>query len=351
MDEKNQSSSPATPTPETGSTSAVSSGDSTQPIIDSSLITDSSTPSPSEQTQTDATVATPSNPPPSDTITPLSSPTSPSSAPQSRSGGSRFPWIFLLVVLFIGFLALATWYFRSQLQKTIAPASMSTQSATRVSQKTIIVGTDPTFQPMEFMQKGEMVGYDIDLANLLGKQQGVQVTFKNITFDNLFSALQQRQIDMIISAVTITPERLQKYAFSEQYLNAGQVIITQKVNTVIKSPKDLKGKKIGVQQGTTDETEALKYTNNNLVIRFPDFVQATKALVSGNIDAIITDLPSAQGIVGTNPTLKIASDPFTNDYYGIVFRKGDPQIDAVNKSLDSLRVRGYLTELKHKWLD
>jgi len=257
----------------------------------------------------------------------------------------------LLVLLLIGFLAVAMWYFRSQLQKTAVSTQAPTQSAARESQKTIIVGTDPTFQPMEFMQKGEMVGYDIDLANLLAKQLGVQVKFKNITFDNLFPALQQHQIDMIISAVTITPERQQKYAFSEQYLNAGQVIITQKTDSVIKTPTDLKSKKIGVQQGTTDESEAQKYTDNKLVIRFPDFVQATKALVNGNIDAIITDLPSAQGIVGTNPTLKIASDPFTNDYYGIVFRKGDSQIDTVNKALDSLRVRGYLTELKHRWLD
>jgi len=217
--------------------------------------------------------------------------------------------------------------------------------------KALIVGTDPTFQPMEFTQGGKMVGYDIDLANLLAKQVGVPVKLKNITFDNLFTALQQHQIDMIISAVTITPEREKKYTFSKHYLNAGQVIITQKTNELIKAPADLKGKKIGVQQGTTDESEALKYTDDKLVIRYPDFVQATKALVSGTIDAIITDLPSAQGIVGTNPTLKIASDPFTNDYYGIVFRKGDPEVAPVNKALDSLSVRGYLTELKHKWLD
>jgi len=156
---------------------------------------------------------------------------------------------------------------------------------------------------------------------------------------------------MIISAVTITPERQQKYQFSEQYLNAGQILIIQKTNNVIKTPADLKGKKIGVQQGTTNETEALKYTTNNLVVRYPDFVQATKALVAGNVDAIMTDLPSAQGIVATNPTLKIAGDPFTNDYYGVVFRKGDPTVTQVNKALDSLRVRGFLTELKHKWLD
>ena len=122
---------------------------------------------------------------------------------------------------------------------------------------------------MEFTQSGKMVGYDIDLANLLAKQLGIEVKFKNITFDNLFPALEQHQIDMIISAVTITPERQKKYTFSESYLNAGQVIITQKANTIIKAPSDLRGKKIGVQQGTTDESQAIKYTANNLVIRFP----------------------------------------------------------------------------------
>ncbi len=305
--------------------------------------------------------ATPVPPPPSPTpgmpTDPSSSsptPTPASSVPPAippKHSGSKLPWIILLIILFIGFLGLATWYFHSQLQNLVGPTPTPSQSAANTQSKTLVIGTDPTFQPMEYKQDGKVVGYDIDLANLIAKQLGDKVTFKNITFDNLFTALQQHQIDMIISAVTITPERQKKYAFSKEYLNAGQVIITQQANTVIKSPTDLKGKKIGVQQGTTDESEALKYTDANLVIKYPDFVQATKALVSGTVDAIITDLPSAQGIVGTNPTLKIASDPFTNDYYGIVFRKGDPEVEQVNKALDSLSVRGYLTELKHKWLD
>jgi ABC-type amino acid transport substrate-binding protein len=53
----------------------------------------------------------------------------------------------------------------------------------------------------------------------------------------------------------------------------------------------------------------------------------------------------------TNPTLKIASDPFTNEYYGIVFRKGDPLVKQINQALESIRVKGYLTDLKQKWLD
>jgi polar amino acid transport system substrate-binding protein len=298
-------------------------------------------------------VSTPPTQPPSPTPSvPSTNPTPPVTPPPvQHSGGKRFPWIIVLIILLIGFLGLAAWYFQSQLQKSSTAAVVPTPTVSSSLPKEVIIGTDPTFQPMEYTQNGKMVGYDIDLSNLLAKELGVKVEFKNIVFDNLFNALQQHQIDMIVSAVTITPERQKKYEFSDPYLNAGEIIITQKSNTTIKSPTDLKGKKIGVQQGTTDEAEALKFTDNKLVIRYPDFVHATKALVDGDVDAIVTDLPSAQGIIATSPTLKISSDPFTNDYYGIVFRKNDPSVKQINKALDSLRTRGYLTELKHKWLD
>ncbi len=278
------------------------------------------------------------------------SPTPPSQSAPKHSK-NRFIWIFVLIVFFLGFLAVAAWYFQNQLQKTALENKPTTEAPAAMSPKELIIGTDPTLPPMEFLQNGKFVGYDIDLANLLAKQMGVKVEFKNVVFDNIFSALQDHQIDLIVSAVTITPDRQAKYDFSEQYLNAGQVIITRKDNTTITSVKDLQGKKIGVQKGTTNETQALKYTSSTLVIRYPDFVQATKALVNGQVDAIFDDLPSSKGITQDNPTLKIASDPFTDEYYGIVFRKGDPEVKEVNKALDALRVRGYLTELKNKWLD
>jgi len=303
----------------------------------------------------EATASTTStNPVPDSGEKPATSIPSTPSQPQEvkKRSERKFLWIIVLSLLFVGCLVVAAWYFQNQLQNTAMenkPTTASTDAST--SPKELIIGTDPTLPPMEFMQNGNFVGYDIDLANLLAKEMGVKVVFKNVVFDNIFNALQQHQIDLIISAVTITPERQKKYDFSEQYLNAGQVIITRKDNTTIKSVKDLQGKRIGVQQGTTNETQALKYTSPTLVIRYPDFVQATKALVNGNVDAIFDDLPSSKGIVAANPTLKIASDPFTDEYYGIVFRKGDSKVKEVNKALDALRVRGYLTELKNKWLD
>jgi ABC-type amino acid transport substrate-binding protein len=274
----------------------------------------------------------------------------PSNEPPKHSNKNVFFAIFF-ILLFLGGLVFAVWYFQSQLQKNNATALDNATKVEAEVAETLIVGTDPNYKPMEYMENGTMVGYDIDLANFLAQELKTQVEFKNIAFDDLFGALEKEEIDLIISGVTITDERKQKYDFSKEYLNAGQVIITKKDNTSIQSTADLKGKKISVQKGTTNETEALKYTDDVNVVRFEDFEQATKALVDNKADAVFTDLPNAKGIIVANPTLKIASDPFINQYYGIVLRKNDPRLNEVNAALESLRVKGILTDLKQKWLE
>jgi polar amino acid transport system substrate-binding protein len=258
--------------------------------------------------------------------------------------------ILLLIFAFFGGLLIATWYFQNQLQKVSPIASVTPTPTT--SPKPIVIGTDPTFKPMEFADKdGGLVGYDIDLGYRIGDELGVKTEYKNVPWDDLFNALDAKKVDMVISSVTITDERKKKYDFSEPYLNAGQVIITLKTNNSIASASALMGKKIAIQENTTNEQEALKHTDPSLVIRYPDYQQATQALVNGQADAILSDLPAAKGIIDSNPTLKIASDPFTNEYYGIVFRKVDPRVKEINKVLNTLKTQGVLTDLKQKWLD
>lgn len=279
----------------------------------------------------------------------VTSPPSLNETPFVNKSKNILPIIGLLIIsIGLGFLAL--WYYQHESKKNIVQAA-NPQPTIVISPQKIIVGTDPTYPPMEYTEDNQLRGYDIDLANFIGKEVGAQIEFKNIVFDNLFTSLDTKNIDMIISTVTVTGERKKKYDFATPYLQGGQVILTQKTNSTIASTADLKGKKVAVQKGTTIESEALKYTTDQLVIRYPDFVQATAALVKGDVDAIFADLPGAKGITDTNPTLKIASDPFTDEYYAIVFRKGDPKIKEINEALSSLKVKGILTDLKQKWLD
>lgn len=292
--------------------------------------------------------APPPTPPSASSLPPVST-APPPNAPTNKF--KKFLPLIALFILIIGLGFLALWYFQSEKTPKSSTAVASATPTFDTLPETIIVGTDPTYPPMESLENNVMVGYDIDLANFIGKELGVQIKFKNIVFDDLFSALDKKEINVIISTMTITEERKKKYDFSEPYLQGGQVILTKKDNTTIKSTADLKGKKIAVQRGTTIETEALKYTSDDLVIRYPDFVQATTALVSGTVDAIFVDLPGAKGIITANPSLKIASDPFNEEYYAVVFRKDDPCIPQINKALASLKVKGILADLKQEWLD
>jgi len=227
----------------------------------------------------------------------------------------------------------------------------------------IVIGTDATYAPMEFTDDttGELKGYDIDLGNKIAEELGVDAEFKNIPWSELgmdppitstTSALLRNEVDVVISSVTITDERKQTYDFSQPYINAGQVIVTKKDNSSISSTADLKGKKIAVQKGTTNEEQALIYTDSDLVLLYENFNDATEALLTGKADAIFTDLTNAKGAIDEYKDLKIASDPFTSEFYGVVFRKGETDlVQSVNEVLNLLRQRGVEVFLKQKWLE
>jgi polar amino acid transport system substrate-binding protein len=266
-----------------------------------------------------------------------------------------FPKIIIGLLLILALLLIgAAYYIFYQLQPTISQTKPNTPTIDRiVNSGTIVIGIDATFPPMEFEDsEGGFVGYDIDLGNRIGEELGVTAEFVNIPWDDLFQALLDGDVDLVLSSVTITDERKKLYYFSEPYTNAGQVIITQEDNTTITATEDLRGKKIGVQTETTNQQQALLYTDPELVIAFDDFIEATQALVNGEVDAIFSDLTGAKGIVDAQPTLKIASDPFTSEYYGVVFRKGESDLVVkVNEIIDSLRQKGVLVLLKQKWLE
>jgi ABC-type amino acid transport substrate-binding protein len=199
-------------------------------------------------------------------------------------------------------------------------------------------------------EKGEAIGFDIDLGKEIAKGMEMEPEFKAIPWDNIFTSLEREEIDLVISSVSITDERKKLYAFSVPYLNAGQVILTAKTNTAITKPADLTGKKVGAQQETTSLEQAQKYSTGAKA--YPDPDAAVADLLKGTLEAVIVDLPAAKGYTVKNPTLKIASDPFTSEYYGVVMKKGDAAMqEHVNTVLRNLEQKGVLADLKAKWLE
>lgn len=275
-------------------------------------------------------------------------PATPPVPPKPRKG-LPLPVIIVFVILaFLFGLLLAGWYFQSQLQQ----AKLSENDTVQPIKETLVIGTNATDPPMEYLNdKGTLMGYDIDLGYRIANEIGVKAEFKNVEWDNIFQELLDKKIDMIMASVTITDERKKLYNFSEPYLNAGQVIISRKDNPLTEV-STLQGKKIAVQKGTTNETEAYKHTTKELVLVYDEYADIAKAVSVGSAEAALSDLTIAKGLISNYDNVKITSDPFTNDYYGIVMRKEDIDLQKkVNEALTVLRVNGYLTDLKQKWLD
>lgn len=215
----------------------------------------------------------------------------------------------------------------------------------------ILVGTEAVYEPMEYLDEaGNFIGFDIDLAKEIAKDLGVEAEFKNIPWAEIFDSVMEERVDMIISAITITPERLEVLSFSDPYFNAGQVIVVQK-DSPIKGREDLQGKILGVQEGTTSEEEAKKLTDPSLVKSYTDYGQVKEALSRAEIEAIIIDYPAGVGMVARDRNLKIVEEPFTQEFYGVAVQRGqEVLLSKINQTIRRLKQTGELRALEEKWL-
>lgn len=226
-------------------------------------------------------------------------------------------------------------------------------SAFGAAQRTLVVATDATFPPMEMVDRDkQIVGFDIDLLKAAAKEAGFKVEFKNTAWDGIFAGLPAGKYDAVISSVTITPERLKVYDFSEPYINAGQVLVVAKTLKV-NSLAQMKGKKIGAQIGTTGAMETKKAglelkTYDEIGLAFAD-------LAAGRIQGVVIDTPVAADYAlqkaEYKDKLKIATAPFTQEQYGVVVKKGNKEVlDLINKGIKAVKAKGLDKQIEKKWL-
>ncbi|NLE76560.1 MAG: transporter substrate-binding domain-containing protein, partial [Chloroflexi bacterium] len=157
-------------------------------------------------------------------------------------------------------------------------------TATPTPPKKFVVATDAAFPPMEFVDENkQIVGFDIDLLTAIAQEMGFEVEFKNTAWDGIFAGLEVGEYDAIISAVTITDERKEKYAFSDPYINAGQAVVVPADEAAIASHEDLAGKTVGAQIGTTGAF-ALQEIEGATLKQYDTIDLALMDLVNGNLD-------------------------------------------------------------------
>ena len=217
---------------------------------------------------------------------------------------------------------------------------------------TIVMGTNAAFPPFEYYENGEVVGFDPDFVQLVCDKLGKKLVIEDMDFDTLIIALNQGKIDLVAAGMTNTEKRAQQVDFSDDYFETTQLIIVKKDNEEIKTPDDLKGKKIGVQAGTTGElyvtgTEGI---DENDVASYKTAPQAVMDLANGKIDAVVIDQAPAKAMVEQNSDVKVLDEEFTNEFYAIAVRKGDSELlKAINETLAEMKENGKYDELMQKY--
>ena len=219
--------------------------------------------------------------------------------------------------------------------------------------KVLKVAAGPDFAPFAFTEEKskEYVGFEMDLIKAIAKQMGTKAEISNISFDGLIPALLANNVDLAISGVTITPERQQKVDFSQAYYRSGLSIMVRTENNEIKSFKDLAGKKVAVQIGTSSATAA-KNIPNATVREFNLVPEVVMELQNKGVDAVINDLPVNQYYIKTanNKELKIVGSILEAEDYGIALDKKNTEVQKkLNAALAELKKNGEYDKIYEKW--
>lgn len=219
-----------------------------------------------------------------------------------------------------------------------------------------VVGLDDAFPPMGFREEGtnDIVGFDIDMAKEAAKRMGVEVKFQPVVWDTITEELNGGKIDVIWNGLTITPEREAKIAFTKPYLGNRQIVVVQK-NSAIKAKNDLKGKKLGIQAGSSamialDSEPEIKDSLSEIA-EFGSNDEALLDLASGRLDAVLVDEVVGRFYISKKPdTYKVLEESFAEEEYGVGMRKGDDAFRAeLQKALDDMKADGTSAQISNKW--
>ncbi|SEW27747.1 transporter substrate-binding domain-containing protein [Halobacterium jilantaiense] len=236
----------------------------------------------------------------------------------------------------------------------------------------IVIGSDIPYKPFEYETKeGELVGFDVDIAEaIFAEQMDRDYEFKRTSFDGIMGSLNNGNFRIIMSAMTINETRKESVDFSDPYFTAYQTIAVLEADNIT-SPEDLAGKNVGVQKGTTGETaaEGLKEDlSGDLEIKsFDQITGAFDALLNNQVSAVINDNTVTASFVNENDGVMFlegegeaaAQDenapPYytlTVENYGIGFRQDDDEFrQEVNDALAAIREDGTYDEIYNEYFD
>ncbi|GGI44546.1 cystine transport system substrate-binding protein [Agromyces flavus] len=221
-----------------------------------------------------------------------------------------------------------------------------------VSDGTLTVATEGTYRPFSFHEdgSGELVGYDVEIAEAVADKLGLEVEFQETQWDAIFAGLDAGRFDVIGNQVSITPEREEQYLFSEPYTVSRGVIVVNEGDSSISSFDDLDGKTTA--QSLTSNWYELATESGAKVEAVEGWAQAVALLEQGRVDATINDELTFLDYLTTTPDapIEVAAETDETSESAFAFTKDkEALVEAVDEALAELRDEGVLAEIGEKY--
>jgi len=221
---------------------------------------------------------------------------------------------------------------------------------------TLRVGMEPGYMPFELTnKKGEIIGFDVDMAKRMAKSMGVELELVSTAWDGIIPALLTDKFDIIMSGMTLTQERNMSINFAQPYIIIGQTALVQKkYEGQVNSYADLNDPKfvVGSKLGTTGEQATKRMIGKAEYISYETEQEGVMELINGKIDAFIYDLPfTAMAFAEKGGDKMFHLDkPFTYEPLAWAVRKGDPDIlNWLNNFMFQIKNDGTYEKIYGKW--
>ena len=228
----------------------------------------------------------------------------------------------------------------------IAFATFSTQA------KDLTFAMEPSYPPFETTnEKGEIIGFDVDIANAICKEIQANCSFKSLSFDGLVQAVKQKRIDGVISAMDITEARSKQVLFSDAYYDSSASFIALKGKADLNTAKN-----VGVQNGTTFQQYVVAEAKQYAPKAYNSIQDSILDLKNGRIDLIFGDTAVLADMLSKETDLTFVGEKVTNPKYfgnglGIAINKGNKDlVDELNKGLATIKANGEYQKIYDKWM-
>lgn len=217
------------------------------------------------------------------------------------------------------------------------------------------VVSDNSFVPFEFVEDGELVGFDIELIKAIAEEAGFEIEggeIETTNFDGIIPGLQTGQFEIAIAGMSITEERANVIDFSDPYYESGIAIGVLSDRDDINGMEDLDGKVVATRLGTTSGNYLREHVPGAEINEYEQMDQVYLAVENGSADAVVYDLPNIEYYISTagEGRLKVVGDLYQAEDYGIGITKGNEDlVAAINDALATLKENGTYDEIYNKW--